>query len=279
MGMRPRLVYGLTEVPRMAGEVGEYAALRRLLGRAARGDGHHVLVLPGLMAGDHTTAIVRNFLKGQGFVPHGWGMGRNVGPTRLVVDSMQETVQSLTAEHGPISIVGWSLGGLYARQLGRRHCDQVRQVVTLASPFRLANREETLAGRVYNRFRHLHVAAEEVDAPEEEHLREPMPVPTTAFYSRSDGVVPWQACLNELYGCAENIEVRASHIGMGYHPATLWALADRLAQPADDWQPFAPPRALRRWYPAPAHWPLDEDVLAQDNLVPISEQAVTEAAG
>lgn len=182
----------------MAGEVGEYAAFRRVLSKARRGEGQHVLVLPGLMAGDYTTLLLRNYLASLGYHPHGWGVGRNIGPTRQIVDSMRESVENLTAEHGPISIIGWSLGGLYARQLGRAYPDQVRQVITLASPFRLIHRGDTLATLVFDRYRHLHVSAEELDLPEQEHLRDPMPVPTTAIYSRSDGIVPWQACLNEL---------------------------------------------------------------------------------
>ncbi|MCA0292530.1 MAG: alpha/beta hydrolase [Actinobacteria bacterium] len=275
--MRPSLVHGLVEVPRMAGEVGEYAASRRILRKARHGDGQHVLVLPGLMAGDYTTAIMRSYLSSLGYHPHGWGVGRNIGPTRLIVDSMRASVENLTAEHGPISLIGWSLGGLYARQLGRAYPDQVRQVITLGSPFRLIHREDTLASLVFDRYRHLHVEAEELDMPEQEHLRDPMPIPTTAIYSRTDGIVPWQACLNEIYGKAENIEVKASHIGMGHHPAVLWAIADRLALPMDQWRPFKVPGSLRRWYPTPLSWPLDDefliDVIEPDLGGPVNEAA------
>jgi len=275
--MRPRLVHGLTEVPRMAGEFGEYAAFRRVLGKARHGDGHHVLVLPGLMAGDYTTAILRRYLSSLGYQPHGWGVGRNIGPTRQIVDSMRLTVEQLTQEHGPISIIGWSLGGLYARQLGRAYSDDVRQVITLASPFRLIHREDTMASLIFDRYSHLHVAADELDLPEQEHLRDPMPVPTTAIYSRTDGIVPWQACLNELYGTHENIEVKACHIGMGHHPGALWAVADRLAQPMGEWRPFRSPKSLRRWYPTPLNWPLDDDLILAElaDPTPIDPSALT----
>lgn len=276
--VRPSLVRGLTEVPRMAGEVGEYAAFRRVLRKARHGDGQHVLVLPGLMAGDPTTALLRNYLASLGYHPHGWGVGRNIGPTRQIVDAMRGKVEELTEVHGPISIIGWSLGGLYARQLGRAYPEQVRQVITLASPFRLIHREDTLATLVFDRYRHLHVGADELDLPEQEHLRDPMPIPTTAIYSRSDGIVPWQACLNELYGTAENIEVKASHIGMGHHPAALWAIADRLALPlgTQNWRPFQTPHSLRRWYPTPLNWPLDEEFFK--DLPPDGESEVSAVA-
>lgn len=262
----------------MAGEVGEYAAHRRTLSRAQKGDGHHVLVLPGLMAGDYSTVILRNYLASLGYHPHGWGVGRNIGPTREIVDSMRNQIESLTSENGPISLIGWSLGGLYARQFGRMYSDSVRQVITLASPFRLMHREDTLASVIFERYKHLHVTAEEMDVPEQEHLRDPIPIPTTAIYSQTDGIVPWQACLNELYGCAENIEVKASHIGMGHQHAALWAIADRLAQPVDDWQPFVAPRSLRRWYPTPLNWPLDEDLLRAALLRQGPDGELTEAA-
>ena len=261
----------------MAGEVGEYAAFRRILRKARHGDGQHVLVLPGLMAGDYTTAIMRSYLSSLGYHPHGWGVGRNIGPTRLIVDSMRASVENLTAEHGWFSLIGGRLGVLYARQLGRAYPDQVRQVITLGSPFRLIHREDTLASLVFDRYRHLHVEAEELDMPEQEHLRDPMPIPTTAIYSRTDGIVPWQACLNEIYGKAENIEVKASHIGMGHHPAVLWAIADRLALPMDQWRPFKVPGSLRRWYPTPLSWPLDDesltDVIEPDLGGPVNEAA------
>lgn len=252
----------------MAGEIGEYAAFRRVLRKARHGDGHHVLVLPGLMTSDYSTAILRNYLASLDYQPHGWGNGRNIGPTRVIVDAMRLTVETLTEEHGQISLVGWSMGGLYARQLARAYPDRVRQVVTIASPFRLLKRSDTLASLLLERYSHLHVSEEELDLPEQEHLRDPMPVPTTSIYSRSDGIVPWQACLNDLYGTSENIEVKASHIGMGHHPATLWALADRLAQPVGEWRPFRSPRSLQRWYPTPKNWPLSAEDLRLTGLDP-----------
>lgn len=264
--MRPSLALNLFEAPRAASELAGFAVWRRVLAKARRGDGHHVLVFPGLMAGDYTTVPMRNYLNSLGYETHGWGNGRNIGPTRAVVDGMERSIQELFEVHGPITLIGWSMGGLYARQLARRYPERVRQVITMGSPFRLMNRQDTLASLLFNRYRHLHVSAEEIDMPEEEHLRDPLPVPTTSIYSRTDGVVPWAACLNELVGTSENIEVRAAHLGMGVHPGTLWAVADRLAQDLDQWRPFKPPRNLKRWYPTPVHWPLDAELARSLNL-------------
>ena len=120
-----------------------------------------------------------------------------------------------------ISIVGWSLGGIYARELAREFPHQVRQVVTLGSPF----------GAGYR-------VSGEVDPALAERLRVPPPVPSTAIYSRFDGLVPWAACREQETPRTENIEVPATHLGMGGNPLVFWAVADRLAQAEDEWKPF-----------------------------------------
>ena len=87
-----------------------------------------------------------------------------------------------------------------------------------------------------------------------EQDRPPLLVPATSIYSRTDGVAPWQTCIDEVREHAENIEVHGSHIGMGVNPAVVLAVLDRLGQPEGDWRPFAPPPGLRAWYPRPASW-------------------------
>ena len=87
-----------------------------------------------------------------------------------------------------------------------------------------------------------------------EQDRPPLLVPATSIYSRTDGVAPWQTCIDEVREHTENIEVRGSHIGMGFIPAVVLAVLDRLGQPEGDWRPFAPPQGLRSWYPKPAGW-------------------------
>jgi pimeloyl-ACP methyl ester carboxylesterase len=234
---------------------GVLAAALPLLRQAPRGDGHPVLVLPGLMAGDASTVPLRGWLRRLGYPVYGWELGRNRGPTREVVDGLPALVDRLAARHGTaVSLVGWSLGGIYARRLALRDPARVRQVVTLGSPFGIVGRQHTepgLGARTYRRFADLHSAVPIYDGTAATH--EPLPVPSTSVYSRADGVVDWRACLQRTGPASENIAVRTSHLGMGHDPAVLWVIADRLAQPADDWRPFAPPRrfGLAALFPPP----------------------------
>jgi pimeloyl-ACP methyl ester carboxylesterase len=141
-----------------------------------------------------------------------------------------------------VSVIGWSLGGIYARQLARRSPDAVRQVITLGSPIRLERHQQSNARRLFHHYADRHI----------ERWAGPLPVPATCVYSRLDGVVAWRACLDQPSPRAENVEVRASHLGFGHHPAVLWLVADRLAQPRDAWTPFLPPRFTGLAYPRPS---------------------------
>ncbi|MEJ7688020.1 MAG: alpha/beta hydrolase [Variovorax sp.] len=215
-------------------EAGAAVALWPLLQLTPRGDGHPVLVLPGLVAGDGSTKLLRSYLKGRGYDAHGWGLGRNLGPRRGIEDGMVQKLESLHAESGrKVSLVGWSLGGVYARLLASSRPDLVRGVVTLGSPFKGSARA-TNAWRVYEG-----VSGQSAEDPR--RMRHVMPtpaVPTTSIFSRSDGVVAWRCSIEDAGPQAENIEVVASHLGLGAHPAVLYALADRLAQPEGQWKPF-----------------------------------------
>jgi pimeloyl-ACP methyl ester carboxylesterase len=213
------------------------------LASAPRGDGHPVLVLPGYLADDNSTRALRWFLRDRGYYAHAWRLGRNTGPTDDVVAGLVARLRALHARHGRrVSLIGWSLGGIYARELARAHPDHVRQVITLASPFR-----DPLASNVARLARlGLGPKPTEPRVPVE-HLRAPIPVPTTAFYSETDGIVAWQSCLVDAGPNAENLAVRSSHCGMGHHPTVLLAIADRLAQPESSWQPYAARQSV--WWP------------------------------
>jgi pimeloyl-ACP methyl ester carboxylesterase len=213
------------------------------------GDGHPVLVLPGLMAGDDSTWPLRRILRRLGYRAHGWRLGRNLGPTPAAVTGMRDRLDDLHSRyHEPVSLIGWSLGGIYARALARNFPWAVRQVITLGSPFRLSDDRQSHASRVFNRYTHLHTRRPRTPLDME---RTPLPVPATSIYSRYDGIVAWQACLDMASSRAENIAVVGSHFGYGHNPAVIFAVADRLAQPLNGWKPFQPPRALRRLFPRP----------------------------
>jgi pimeloyl-ACP methyl ester carboxylesterase len=215
-------------------ELTAFFAIYPLLRLAPRGDGHPVLVLPGLAASDTSTRPLRTFLKDQGYQAHGWKLGTNHGPRPGAEAKMQARLAEL-AEHyqSKVSLIGWSLGGVFAREMARRAPAQVRSVITLGSPFAGAPKASN-AWKLYERASQRRVE----DWPERERMRMPPPVPSTAIYSRSDGIVAWQGCLEREAPTTENIEVEGSHCGLGHNPAVLYAIADRLAQPDGAWRPF-----------------------------------------
>ena len=193
------------------------ATVGPLAATAPRGDGHPVLVLPGLGGGDGSTRPIRWFLDRLGYETHGWGLGTNTGPSGRLSVELVELVASL-AEKRRVSIIGWSLGGVYASGLAAHAPHRVRQIITLGSPLRAARAV-------------------------------PASVPATSIFSRSDAIVPWRASQLADGPRRENIEVRGSHLGLGHNPAVLVIVADRLALPLNGWAPFRPPRWARPWLP------------------------------
>jgi pimeloyl-ACP methyl ester carboxylesterase len=150
------------------------------------------------------------------------------------IAAVPDRVRLLHSESGrKISLVGWSLGGLYAREVAKLMPDAVRCVITLGTPF-TGNMRATNAWRLFQ-----WMSGHKVEDPELlQRLKQSPPVPTTSIYSKSDGIVAWPLSLQRPGATAENIEVQASHLGLGMHPAALYAIADRLAQPEDQWKPF-----------------------------------------
>jgi pimeloyl-ACP methyl ester carboxylesterase len=245
---RPSLALFVSESGRALADYGAMLATSPVLLRAPRGDGHPVLVLPGLLAEDASTATMRLYLRMFGYEVHGWRLGRNLGPTPAILDGMTARLEALHhASRRSVSLVGWSVGGIFARELARSRPALVRQVITLGSPFGLTDPGDSRADAAYRRLGVLHVNPESL--PRRERLSQPIPVPTTAVFSRLDGVVPWRACINTAGRRRENIEVYSSHLGMGHNAAVLWVIADRLAQPEGAWRRFRPPPLARHLFP------------------------------
>lgn len=245
----PGLGLFLTDVPRAVVEYGQLVGALPLRCKLPVGDGHPVLVLPGLFAGDGTTWTLRRLLSRLGYRVHGWGLGVNIGPTPKAVAGMSALLDDLSTRYdSQVSVIGWSLGGIFARRLARQHPAAIRQVITLGSPYGMQHAGQSHATRTFNLFARMHAERHELPLAIE---NEPLPVPATSIYSRYDGVVSWRTCIDASSERAENIAVLSSHIGFGHHPATIWAVADRLAQPAGTWTPFRPPAALRPLFPRP----------------------------
>ncbi len=226
----------------------EYAAAwaaMPLLKRGPAGDGHPVIVLPGFQASDLSTAPMRRFLHARGYTPYGWGLGTNRGPGGGVREACLDLIARVADRHGtPVSLVGWSLGGVYAREMAKRLETQTRCVITLGSPFTGPARANR-AARGYERIN----GAQAFDGNEyRSRLRTAPGVPTTSIYSRTDGVVDWRCSLNDDAPHTENIEVNASHIGMGVNPLVLYVIADRLRQDPKQWQRFDARAAHRLFF-------------------------------
>ena len=234
----------------------EYAATLAAapwLNKLPVGDSHPVLVFPGLGASDTTTVPLRNFLRDRGYTPYPWKQGFNLGPKHGVVAACRDELLRLATRHREkVSLIGWSLGGIYARELAKEQPEQARCVITLGTPFG-GHPRATNAWRFYEL-----VSGQSVqgDAALLAQIRQAPACPTTSIYSKSDGIVAWQCSINEHAPHTENIEVHASHIGMGMNPLALYAIADRLAQDPQDWQRFDV-RGARRWfYKVTHHSPL-----------------------
>lgn len=211
------------------------------------GQGQPVIVFPVLGGGPGSTAPLRQLLDDAGFVTYDWGMGVDTGPkdrnlNRWLRELEEKVIDVAETEGSSVSLLGWSLSGIYARELAKRTNPLVRQVITLGTPFNTlaANHQhcplikvlESGYGRLAVNLRH--------------RLSQSPPVPCTSIYSKTDGLVPWELCVERETDESENIEVEgATHRGLPAHPKVLEAITHRLAQPEGEWRPFgSAPRAL-----------------------------------
>jgi len=225
-------------------EAGSFLASWPLLAQNKRGDGRPVLLLPGFMAGDGSMILIKQFLRQMGYAASGWRQGRNMGPTPDLLNPLVEQLRRLyEKEDRKVALIGQSLGGVYARELARLHPEMVSKVITLGSPFRMpstAGVSELVREDV------------EIDAEFEalrKHMASPPPVPVTALYSRSDGIVPWQTCIESPGESRESIEIFSSHIGMAVNPGAITVILDRLALPHGVWRPYTPGGIMSLWFP------------------------------
>ncbi|MDO8863728.1 alpha/beta fold hydrolase [Haliea sp. E1-2-M8] len=234
---RPSLSLLLSEPFRAATEFA-----RHRLGKvydAEPGDGHPVVIFPGLGADGESVATLRAYCLALGYDAFDWGQGFNNGP-KGDLDTWLHTLKSrivdlLSGHTQPATLIGWSLGGLYARELSKLMAPRIRQVITMGTPFN-AEADHTNVGWL---FRYLSGSSTAIDPALSLRLRTPPPIRTTSIYSRSDGVVAWETCCHlERSSLVHDIEVSGSHLGMNWNRDVLAVVADRLGQQPGPWRRY-----------------------------------------
>lgn len=238
---RPLPALAFFEPLRFLVEASALAAFTPFLGFAPRGDGHPVVVLPGFATDDAMTVMLRLFLSRLGYQVHPMDLGYNfdqhtVGENGELIAERIRTIRNQSG--GKVSLVGWSLGGVIAREAARRDPDDLRSVVALGAPF-TGDPHATNLTTFYQHATGNRLDSERMIARYRDGGRV-LPVPSTAVYSRSDGITAWQNCVGDTDAINENIEVISSHFGFVTSPAVLLIVADRLAQAEGSWRPFGP---------------------------------------
>lgn len=225
---------------------------------APAGDGHPVLLIPGFGVVEATLSPLCRALREKGYDAHTWGGGFNLGLSEGKIDLLRSTLERLYRDNGnrKVTVIGHSLGGLFARELAREFPEFVRDAISIGSPFGVGLSDDKNA--VWTPIRTLvelmnagHVSIKDEDTAK--RLLTPPPVPVTSVFSKMDTVANWKVCLNPATPKTENIEIKnASHLGLVYHPGTIAAVLDRLAQPEGAWKPYADASAEAQ--PANPQW-------------------------
>ena len=223
---KPRLLYTFLEM-RAPFELGAQLFSYRFYEKnLPQGNGRPVLVIPGFGGGELSTVILRQSLRRLGYRTKSWGMGRNLVSTAKNREHLSSELKRLSSTYNQkVSIVGWSLGGVFARELGRKYPEYVHSVVSMGSPF-TGDPTANVLHEIFNRVSGKEFTEEDMAAFN--RRRVPPGVRSTAIYSKSDGVVSWQCSLEEESELTENVEVFSSHCGLGFNPLALSALAHAL---------------------------------------------------
>jgi pimeloyl-ACP methyl ester carboxylesterase len=236
----PSEILNLVEPFRAMIELGTLHLSETWLNSLMGGDGHPVLVIPGFTAGDRSTVVLRKFLSSLGYLSCGWKQGINFGIRLDLFEAVNEILNQLYEDHGcKVSIVGQSLGGIYARELAKMNPEKVRQVISLGSPFNDPDGDASNVTNLYMMLNPDHMTKASQFAETHWDTTIPPPAPTTSIYSKTDGVCHWRACVQHGgHDQVENIEIIGSHTGMGVNAQALFIISDRLSQRENRWRPF-----------------------------------------
>ena len=191
-----------------------------------QGNGQPVMVVPGLLGSDTSTGLLRKFITKLGYIAYGWGLGRNLGnmeDLKLLTKKIEDIHQK---HQQKVILIGWSLGGIYVRELAKANPEWIAQIFTLGSPF--ANLDAPNHAKwVFNLFNDM----DKIDPVLRNQIPNHAAVPTTAIYSKQDGIVPWQACMEQKEDdWHKNIEVSGSHFGFTMNTAVFEIIKKSLPQ-------------------------------------------------
>lgn len=198
-----------------------------------------VLVIPGFMANDHATLILRAALLSSGFSPYAWNKGTNVIASNKLLEELNFELTKIYERHSsPVTIIGWSMGGFYARALAQMSPDKVNSVITLGTPFKQEINLEEM------REKYSKIGINIDDYPIDQKYLDLMKilpiVPFTSLYSRADMIAPFEASLERETDITENVEVMTGHFGMVCDPEALRVIIDRCLQIKETWTKYNP---------------------------------------
>ncbi len=185
------------------------------LGPRGPENGPPVLVIPGFLASDRTTMDLRRALARAGWRAHPWLLGTNRGAKKDMMEALVGRLEGIY-DGRPILVVGWSLGGIFARELACRYPQMIRGVVTLGSPFSGDLKTNTNVRELYE-----WVAGHDVNQPPFERLNAKPPVPTLALWSRKDGIVAPSAARGQAGEVDKSVEIDTRHMGFAVHRPAL----------------------------------------------------------
>ncbi len=203
------------------------AQLPMLRLQAERGTGP-VMVLPGFMADDGSTWLLRRFLNSLGYTAVGWEAGVNRGPMHSLLDELLPRIEKIANQASrPVQLIGWSRGGILARELARRDVRGVRSVMTMGTPIQGGLSASSIGFWV---LQSSNLTPAQGAQLQRERERVPILCPVHSIYSKSDGVVAWQASVDAHNVHVEHHEVVSSHVGMGCNADVFLLLARLLSK-------------------------------------------------
>lgn len=237
---RPSFFLFMTEMIRAWFERVRSIKFRNKAEGFTQGDQHPVLVIPGLLGNDKSTKPLRKFIEKLNYKVFGWELGTNLANLEDL-RTLSYQLQKIYHTYGQkVSLIGWSLGGIYARKLAKDHPEMIRQIITLGSPFSKLDAPSYGMWTIKLLTRSREFVIPEAHREWVEALPEPLPIPTTSIYTKQDGVVPWQVCMEECEDeIHQNIEISGSHVGLVANKQALEIIADRLPFKKENWVKYS----------------------------------------